>query len=189
MDHSSSRSSITTTTSSSSSSGGGGGGGGGSSYETALRQLAAAPMEERMGIVFLFLWGAGGRPAYSPGGVPQRTRSGSIRRRRLYGPPPMPEWPAPLDDFVKADAPRNLTCPISLQLQDDPVMLLTDGRTYSRASIEAHLAHCRSSELVVVWLVVVCVIATRIHIYTDSLRLNSTPNITPTPPLKQLTIP
>ena len=38
-------------------------------------------------------------------------------------------------------------CPISLHLLEDPVILAGDGCTYSRAAIEAHLAHCRAREL------------------------------------------
>ena len=62
-------------------------------------------------------------------------------------PRPMPECPLPLDEFVEAAAPDNLTCPITLHLLDDPVFLAADGCTYSRVAIEAHLAHCRSREL------------------------------------------
>jgi ankyrin repeat protein len=52
--------------------------------------------------------------------------------------PPRP--PLPLADFVQADVPHYLSCPIWLQLLDDPVLLVGDGHTYSRAAIQRHFA-------------------------------------------------
>ena len=54
--------------------------------------------------------------------------------------------PLPLEEYVEADAPESLLCPISLSLFDDPVLLPADGCTYSRAAIEAHFDACRTSE-------------------------------------------
>ena len=44
---------------------------------------------------------------------------------------------------MEAGAPEDLVCPLTLQLLDDPVILVADGITYARAAIEAHLAWCR----------------------------------------------
>ena len=59
-------------------------------------------------------------------------------------PTPAPQRPPPLDEFLEAKAPEELICPLALHLLDDPVTLLADGITYSRAAIEQHLEHCRS---------------------------------------------
>ena len=56
------------------------------------------------------------------------------------------ECPPPLEDFLEASTPENLLCPITLELQDDPVVLLGDGCTYSRAAIKQHLGLCRKRE-------------------------------------------
>ena len=51
--------------------------------------------------------------------------------------------PRPPKEYIEEDAPDSLVCPITLQLMDDPVFLVADGCTYSRAAIEAHFAACR----------------------------------------------
>ena len=62
-------------------------------------------------------------------------------------PAPEPTRPPPLKEYLDEHAPESLVCPISLHLLEDPVILAGDGCTYSRAAIEAHLAHCRAREL------------------------------------------
>ena len=54
--------------------------------------------------------------------------------------------PPPLKKFLEARTPESLLCPITLHLFDDPVVLVADGCTYSRAAIEEHLAFCRQSK-------------------------------------------
>ncbi len=49
-----------------------------------------------------------------------------------------------LVDYLEKEAPDALSCPISFQLLDDPVILVADGCTYSRACIQQHLDHCRT---------------------------------------------
>jgi ankyrin repeat protein len=58
-------------------------------------------------------------------------------------PAPAPERPPPLEEYLEAHAPEDLMCPISLQLLAEPVMLVADGITYSRAAIDEHFAFCR----------------------------------------------
>ncbi len=47
-----------------------------------------------------------------------------------------------LEEVLEAHAPKGLICPISLQLFNDPVLLVADGCTYTHAHIEQHLAWC-----------------------------------------------
>ena len=54
--------------------------------------------------------------------------------------------PPPLEEFLEAQTPEWLLYPITLQLLDDPVLLVGDGCIYSRAAIEEHLAFCRQSK-------------------------------------------
>jgi ankyrin repeat protein len=58
-------------------------------------------------------------------------------------PAPAIERPPPLQEFLDAHAPEILLCPISLQLMEEPTLLVADGCTYSRVSIEQHLEFCR----------------------------------------------
>lgn len=46
--------------------------------------------------------------------------------------------PPPLRQCLQQRAPYPLVCPITLQLLQDPVLLLVDGCTYSRTAIERH---------------------------------------------------
>jgi len=55
--------------------------------------------------------------------------------------------PAPLRAFLQMHAPPSLMCPISLCLLEEPVLLMADGCTYSRASIERHFAIRRQGML------------------------------------------
>jgi hypothetical protein len=57
------------------------------------------------------------------------------------------ERPPPLQEYVEAHAPDDFTCPISLALLVDPVVLAGDGFTYSRAAIEQHLGFRRERGL------------------------------------------
>lgn len=57
---------------------------------------------------------------------------------------PAPERPPPLAEFLQADVPHDLTCPISLLLLDDPVRLDADGQVYSRANIQRHFVARRN---------------------------------------------
>jgi hypothetical protein len=51
----------------------------------------------------------------------------------------------PLDEFLEADAPDQLICPITMQLVEEPVVLVGDGCTYSKAAIQQHIDYCRQS--------------------------------------------
>lgn len=51
----------------------------------------------------------------------------------------------PLDDFLDQRAPDYLICTILTSLLEDPVLLMGDGCTYSRAAIQEHLDFCRNS--------------------------------------------
>ena len=65
-------------------------------------------------------------------------------------PPPvaLDQPPPPLAEFLEAHTPESLLCPITLELLDDPVVLVADGCTYSRAAIERHLDHCRARKCI-----------------------------------------
>ncbi len=54
------------------------------------------------------------------------------------------QQPPSLEEYLEAHAPDAFICPISFSLMDDPVLLVGDGCTYSRRSIEEHLDYCRS---------------------------------------------
>jgi hypothetical protein len=54
-----------------------------------------------------------------------------------------PKHPPPLQEYLDAHAPELLLCPISLQLMEEPTLVVVDGCTYSRAAIEQHLEFCR----------------------------------------------
>ena len=54
--------------------------------------------------------------------------------------------PPSLEEFLETRTPESMLCPITLHLLDDPVVLVGDGCTYSRAAIEEHLAFCRQSK-------------------------------------------
>ena len=61
---------------------------------------------------------------------------------------PAPERPPPLEEYLEMHVPdSNFLCPISLSLMDDPVLLVGDGWTYSKAAIQQHLDFCRDSAL------------------------------------------
>ena len=54
-----------------------------------------------------------------------------------------PERPPPLEEYLEAGAPDELVCPITLLLLLEPVFLVADGITYSKAAIQEHLDCCR----------------------------------------------
>lgn len=56
------------------------------------------------------------------------------------------DLPPPLEEYLDANAPEGLLCPISLQIMTEPVLLAGDGCTYSKAAIERHLDMCRARE-------------------------------------------
>lgn len=60
-------------------------------------------------------------------------------------PVPAPARPPSLPEFLEMHVPDVLRCPITLRLINDPVMVMADGSTYSRAAIEQLLAACRES--------------------------------------------
>jgi ankyrin repeat protein len=91
----------------------------------------------------------------------RKLRGGRRRRRRHHRrDPSLPERGAPPpqgvtwasivngdDEDADADAPDDLRCPISNELLEDPVLLVADGNTYSRQSIEAHFLFRKSRGL------------------------------------------
>jgi hypothetical protein len=49
---------------------------------------------------------------------------------------------------LEEHAPEDLLCPISLELMQDPVLLVLDGLTYDRRYIELHIASCRQRKCI-----------------------------------------
>lgn len=50
------------------------------------------------------------------------------------------ERPPPLSNVLGDGLPDHLTCPVSLDLMEDPAVLAVDGCTYSRTAIERYFA-------------------------------------------------